>query len=389
MNTRQGSRRAGGFRTLIAALTAAVMLTVPAAAATVTADDVVIRNSPEDLGQKNSIGSLSSGDTVTVLEKTTDASGIEWYHIELPNKNRGYVKAQWVDNGGEAVKSSEQEQAPAAEEAPAEDSQEEAQPAQDENAADQEAAQEPAQEEGSDDDWTAEDPEMFAAQQEAQAEDGEEAAPAEETGEDQAGVSSDQDAPAAGSADLYDPYTDPEAHYTIHFVTENDGTGNWYIYNYDTDKRIRIGDLEQLSDARASAEKNASAAARWRTIACILLILLVVLLLILYFLVKRNSPVRPRRTSASARDRRRRAGRALEEDSEEEDSAEEDSAEDDTADDFDEEESEESGSDRAVLEEREASGDLAEEGMTAGIEPAASLVGKTLRTGSADRKSVV
>ena len=62
----------------------------------------MIRNSGEEK-DGNIIGSLNEGDKVTVRSKTTDSTGTEWYYIELPNGNTGYVKAQWIDNDGEEV----------------------------------------------------------------------------------------------------------------------------------------------------------------------------------------------------------------------------------------------------------------------------------------------
>ena len=105
-NTRLGGRRAVRLASAAAALASAFILTVmTAAAATVNATDVTIRNSPEDKSDySNAIGVLNQGDKVTVISKTTDSAGTEWYNVELENGNRGYVKAQWVDNDGERLK---------------------------------------------------------------------------------------------------------------------------------------------------------------------------------------------------------------------------------------------------------------------------------------------
>jgi hypothetical protein len=95
-NTRLGGRRAVSLASAAAALASAFILTVmTAAAATVNATDVTIRNSPEDKSDySNAIGVLNQGDKVTVISKTTDSAGTEWYNVELENGNRGYVKAQ-------------------------------------------------------------------------------------------------------------------------------------------------------------------------------------------------------------------------------------------------------------------------------------------------------
>ena len=112
-NTKLGRRNAGRLTAAAVALAAAFILAVmPAAAATINATDVTIRNTAEDKSDySNAIGVLNEGDQVTVLSRTTDASGIEWFYIELENGNKGYVKAQWVSNDGAGVP--EEESAPA------------------------------------------------------------------------------------------------------------------------------------------------------------------------------------------------------------------------------------------------------------------------------------
>ena len=90
-NTKLGRISAGRFAAAVLALTAAFMLAVmPAAAATINATDVTIRNTAEDKSDySNAIGVLNEGDKVNVLSRTTDASGIEWFYIELENGNKG------------------------------------------------------------------------------------------------------------------------------------------------------------------------------------------------------------------------------------------------------------------------------------------------------------
>ena len=79
-NTKLGRRNAGRLTAAAVALAAAFILAVmPAAAATINATDVTIRNTAEDKSDySNAIGVLNEGDQVTVLSRTTDASGIEW-----------------------------------------------------------------------------------------------------------------------------------------------------------------------------------------------------------------------------------------------------------------------------------------------------------------------
>ena len=306
---RHGRRIAGRLTGLIAALTAAVLLAVVPvmAKSTVTGSDVMIRNSAEEKnGEKNNIiGSLNLGDKVTVKSKTTDASGQEWYLVELPNGNTGYVKAQWVDVDGASVETQAQE----------EQKQEEQKPEADEQKAEEDTAvpegapdEEPVETTGIED-WTVEDAgnETVEADDNTEASDDGEQAQAPDTEED-------QKTPEVDNGDAYDPFTDPNAQYSINYVTEKDGTGNWYIFNYDTNKRIRLGDLKELSDAQATAQKNASSTGIWRTIACILLILVIALLIFLYLIIKRNSP------GGGAPSRRsRRQRRTVEEEEDEDD----------------------------------------------------------------------
>ena len=297
-NIKEGRRGVRGLRTFVAALLAALVLAMPVAAATITTDDVVIRNSPEDKGQENSIGSLNTGDTVTVLDSATDSTGIQWYLVELPNKNRGYVKAQWVSEDGTVPENPQQEEQTQQEETQQEDAQQ------------QEAQQETVEDSGTEqvgetpdaiDDFTPD--ELKESDREEKADDAEKEESADGKEKDGEKASDSQESPDLTGGDSYNPFTDPEAHYSMHFYTENDGTGEWYIYNYDTDSRIRIGDLEELNTARTAAEKNASSAKIWRTIACILLILLIVVLVLLYMIIKRNSPAPRRRSGVSSRRR--------------------------------------------------------------------------------------
>ena len=95
-----------------------------------------------------------------------------------------------------------------------------------------------------------------------------------------------QDASHVDNGQGNDPYTDSNAKYGIYFAAEEDGTGHWYICNYDTDKRIRIDDLGRLSDAEATARKSAAAAGRWRAIACILIVTQILTIVLLLMLIR-------------------------------------------------------------------------------------------------------
>ena len=314
-----GRQNKGRLTGLIAAFAAAVLLAaVPVAAqSTVTGSDVMIRNSAEEKnGDKNNIiGSLNEGDKVTVKSKTTDASGQEWYFVELPNGNTGYVKADWVDVDGSSVETQpheDTEQTQDDQKTEDERKSEDVQEAREETPADQAPVENDA------DDWILDDSGNQDAgddsEDEGSIDNGDVQTDSGDEQTDLPDADDGQETPAVDNGDVYDPFKDPNAQYSINYVTEKDGTGNWYIFNYDTNKRIRLGDLRELSDAQASAQKNASSAGIWRTIACILLILVIVLLVLLYIILKRNSPGR-----GSAASRRSRRQRRTEEEDEDDD----------------------------------------------------------------------
>ena len=270
---------------LAAAITVILLMTViSVSAATINATDVAIRNSAEDKSDySNAIGVLQQGDRVKVLFWTTDSSGNEWYYVELENGNRGYVKARWVDLGDEEAV--EEESAAQENGVPVTDDEDTAGREEDVGRKEdgrtiEDAGQEEAGGQDNavpDDGRTRNDEEKTSGTP----------ASADETAEsvsDEEKTADSQDAPHVDNGQEYDPHTDPNAQYGINFATEDDGTGHWYIYNYDTDKRIRIDDLGRLSDAEAAAQKSTAAAGRWRAIACILIvtqIFTIVLLLML------------------------------------------------------------------------------------------------------------
>ena len=267
---------------LAAVFTAILLMTFTSvSAATINADDITIRNTAEDKSDySNSIGVLQQGDRVKVLFWTTDSSGNEWYYVELENGNRGYVKAQWVDLGVEEAV--EEESAARENGVPVIDDEDTAGREEDadrEEAAGQEGGAAEDEAVPDDDGRTRDDQEQSA---------GTPAADDETAGSvsDEDEASDTQDASHVGNGQENDPYTDPNAKYGINFATEEDGTGHWYIYNYDTDKRIRIGDLEKLSDAEAAAQKNAAAAGMWRAIACILIVTQILTIILLLVLIR-------------------------------------------------------------------------------------------------------
>ena len=267
---------------LAAAITVILLMTViSVSAATINATDVAIRNSAEDKSDySNAIGVLQQGDRVKVLFWTTDSAGNEWYYVELENGNRGYVKARWVDLGDEEAV--EEESAARENGVPVTGDEGTAGKEEDagrEGAAGQEGALLRMKLFPDDDGRTRDDQEQSA---------GTPAADDETAGSvsDEDEASDTQDASHVDNGQGNDPYTDPNAQYGINFATEEDGTGHWYIYNYDTDKRIRIDDLGRLSDAEAAAQKSTAAAGRWRAIACILIVTQIFTIVLLLMLEK-------------------------------------------------------------------------------------------------------
>lgn len=298
-NRKQGRRGTGKVTALIVALTAALMLAVPAAAATVTASDVMIRNSGQEKDD-NIIGVLNKGDTVKVLSKSVDASGIEWYYVELPNKNTGYVKSQWIDNNGAEVETVE---APVQEEqTQTEENKEEETPQEDVQESEESAGEDEAESEGIDD-WTEEDADKLAGTPVTEV--GDDAAvqeeELEEKQEENTGIEDSQSALSGQDVNSYNPYTDPNAQYRLNFVTEKDGTGSWYVYNYDTDKRISLDDLDKMSRLQDQAQKSAASAGFWRTAACIFLVILIGVLIFLFVVLRRNKRTPSARSGRSRR----------------------------------------------------------------------------------------
>jgi serine/threonine protein kinase len=74
----------------------------------------------------------------------------------------------------------------------------------------------------------------------------------------------------------YGTYSNPDAHFSMHYYYEEgrDDIGHWYVYNYDTDKRIRLSDLTDYNDVYNDAIENRSSAEFWKLIAFLLGILL-------------------------------------------------------------------------------------------------------------------
>lgn len=91
------------FRTIAAAaaLSAAVSFATPvfglvslAATGTVTGSDINVRS--EASSSSSQVGTVTTGDTVTVGETATDDSGATWYQVTLSNGTTGYIRGDFL-----------------------------------------------------------------------------------------------------------------------------------------------------------------------------------------------------------------------------------------------------------------------------------------------------
>ncbi|MGX8688508.1 MAG: SH3 domain-containing protein, partial [bacterium] len=364
--------------TLLMTLVIMMSTSLSALAATVKANGVNLRNAPTTEGN-NIIGSLNKGDTVTILDTVKDKKGNEWYEILLSNGNIAYISASMVDNGEEAPAEEEPQQpAQQPEQQPQQPAQQQPQqpaqqpeqqpqqPAQQPEQQPQQQTQQPAQQTPAEQTQTPAEqtpaeqtpeeqtpaetttpektPEQIAAEQAAAQQAAEEAA-----AQNQATI--DADRKARISAEDYDPTTDKEARYGIQFLENSDGTGQWYVYNYDTGSKVAISDLHQLAEQETLAKDNAAKASRMRTIIIILVVALVILALFLlwYIFFNRSTPAESRMAAEKrrrARERDKQDGldyqdenesfdEGVEEDEYVEDDYEDDGYDEDGGDDFD------------------------------------------------------
>ena len=224
------------------------ILAVPigAFAATATADEVRIRNEATT-EEDNVIGSLDQGDEVTILDVVEADDGYTWYYIELENGNKGYVRADFIDASEEEL--SRFGQGEPEKEEPAEEQQ---------DTGDEDAAEE----------------------KDSQAEADSNQPKTEENTEEAASAASAQ--PSDDKPADYDASKDPNAHFSVKFETESDGSGSWYVYNDDNGSRIRISDMSE-------GEKEAKAAGGpglWKPAAIIFGILTLGLAAFALYLIK-------------------------------------------------------------------------------------------------------
>ena len=276
---------AAGISFLIAAN--AMVMPLCASAATAVTDGVMIRNDAST--EAGIIGSLNEGDEVTILDVVQSGDGYAWYYIELENGNTGYVRSDLLNASEEELKDFGGAPVNKEEEAAEEQKEETEAPAQE--------TQEQAEAENSN---------AEAENSNAEAGTTQEAAPAAATGQ----------TPAETSGD-YDASKDPNAHFSVKYETEADGSGNWYVYNDDNGSRIKISDMKTAADNAG----NAGGPGMWKPAAIIFGILTLALAAFALFLIK---SIRDGRSKSSRRRSLEVAGYTpYEEDGEEEETEDE------------------------------------------------------------------
>ena len=247
---------AAGISFLIA--TGAIAMPLCASAATAVTDGVMIRNDAST--EAGIIGSLNEGDEVTILDVIQSGDGYAWYYIELDNGNKGYVRSDLLSASEEELRQFGG--------APVNEEQEE-----------------PEEE-------TEEKEEKAEEKTEAEAEKKDEKKEEEKAEETPAEAATGQEAPAA--SEDYDASKDPNAHFSVKFETEADGSGNWYVYNDDNGSRIKISDMKESAE-KADSSKSAGL---WKPAAIIFGLLTLALSAFVLFLIK---SIRDGRSKSSRR----------------------------------------------------------------------------------------
>ncbi len=316
------------LRAMAAALSLGMFLSLSAPAVTVQAenvndDGVNVRSEPSSKG--GVIGLLYKSDKFTVIGEKTDKDGNVWVQIRLKDDRTGYVSAQFVDGykteaerkAEEEKKKKEEEKKKAEEEAKKKEEEEKKKKEEEEKAA-AEASRKAEEEAAAEESRKAAEE---AAAEEASRKAAEEAAAEEsrKAAEEAAALTSTESttttttlAPATGAdaaltgdeakhADS--PWTDPNASYNLQFDTDEDGVGNWYVYNYDTGTRLKLADLQKMNELEAQATAGSRSASVWRVIAIVLGILLIALAAFLLLIIRRNTRGRGPSRREKARER--------------------------------------------------------------------------------------
>ena len=82
-----------------------------AATGTVTSSNVKVR--AEASTSSEQVSSLDSGDTVDIIDETTDSQGYVWYHIKVDGNGSGYIRSDLVSKSGSTSSSTSTETAAA------------------------------------------------------------------------------------------------------------------------------------------------------------------------------------------------------------------------------------------------------------------------------------
>ena len=246
----------------ISAFIAVSSLAIPiaASAARINGDGVTIRNDAStDAG---AIGTLDEDTKVTLLEAIDGDDGYVWYYVQLENENTGYIRSDLVDASEEELAAigagqpqNEQAQEPETEEKKVEE------PQQEEPAQDKPAGEEKPQE-----------------------------------------ATTAATAPAKTGDGEYDATKDPNAAFRVSYETDENGNGEWYVYNDDNGSKWKVSDLQGQGGAAAGVK---GVSGIWRTLAILFGIIAIALAAFVLFLLKsiregRSKTTRGRALEAAA-----------------------------------------------------------------------------------------
>ena len=246
----------------ISAFIAVSSLAIPiaASAARTNTDGVTIRNDAStDAG---AIGTLDEGTKVTLLEAIDGDDGYVWYYVQLENGNTGYIRSDLIDASEEELADigagqpqNEQAQEPETEEKKVEE------PQQEEPAQDKPAGEEKPQE-----------------------------------------ATTAATAPAKTGDGEYDATKDPNAAFRVSYETDENGNGEWYVYNDDNGSKWKVSDLQGQGGAAAGVK---GVSGIWRTLAILFGIIAIALAAFVLFLLKsiregRSKTTRGRALEAAA-----------------------------------------------------------------------------------------
>ena len=227
----------------ISAFIAVSSLAIPiaASAAKINGDGVTIRNDAStDAG---AIGTLDEDTKVTLLEAIDGDDGYVWYYVQLENGNTGYIRSDLVDASEEELAAigvgqpqNEQAQEHETEEKKVEE------PQQEEPAQDKPAGEEKPQE-----------------------------------------ATTAATAPAKTGDGEYDATKDPNAAFRVSYETDENGNGEWYVYNDDNESKWKVSDLQGQGGAAAGVK---GVSGIWRTLAILFGIIAIALAAFVLFLLK-------------------------------------------------------------------------------------------------------